>query len=156
MGTFAIDLKDYAKRTGQHIDAAVRDVVVTAATFIDRRSPVGNRELWASNIYRASRGLPPAPKGYIGGHFRLNNQYRFGSLPDSEIDGVDPTGAVSLSAVQAGVMGSPAAGVHYIANLCKYAQALEDGHSSQTNHSPEGIYGLAAIDTANAAKAIFK
>lgn len=145
--TFEADITAYAKRTNQRIDSAVREIVMTVATAVDERSPVGKKELWAINIDRATRGLPAIPKGYIGGHFRMNNQYRFGSVPSESVDGVDPSGGVALARIEAGLEASPAAGVHYIANTLPYAAALEFGHSSQ---APQGIYGLAAIDVASA------
>lgn len=154
MGTFAIDLTAYAKRTGQKVDDAVREVVKECARQVDRRSPVGDSEKWAANISRASRGLAPLPKGYIGGHFRINNQYKFGSLPDGEVEGHDKNGAVAKTAMYAGIETSPAAGVHYIANNVPYAMALENGHSRL--QAPQGIYGLAMLDAVNAARSIFK
>lgn len=147
MGTFTIDLVKYAETTKQSMGEAVREVVMTVAANVDLRSPVGNRELWADNIARASRGLPPQPAGYIGGHFRANTQYQFGTPPTGEIEGVDPTGEEAMSRIKAGLMSSPIAGMHYIANNVPYARALENGHSTQ---APQGIYGLAAIDTATA------
>lgn len=153
MSSFAFDLRKYAKAAEQTIGEAVREIVVTVGTLVDERSPVGQPDIWAANIARASRGLPPMPKGYIGGHFRANNQYRFGDVPDSEVDGEDPSGANAMAAIQNGVMAAPASGVHYIANIVPYAQVLENGHSTQ---APLGIYGLAQTDMADAARAILK
>lgn len=144
MTSFTIDMQEWADKTKQSMGDAVREVVMTAAGFVDERSPVGDRELWADNISRASRGLPPAPAGYIGGHFRANNQYGFGSAPTGEIAGVDPEGSVTLAAIRAGMYSAPVAGLHYIVNNVPYAMALENGHSTQ---APQGIYGLATIDT---------
>jgi len=138
--TFAADLTAFANARKLSIDNAVREVVTELHGEVDRRSPVGNRELWASNMDRATRGLPPQPEGYVGGHFRINNQYNFGSLPDSEVAGEDPSGSNSTAIAKAGIYSSPAAGVHYIANRVPYAMALENGHSTQ---APQGIYGLA-------------
>lgn len=151
MGTFAIDISKWAEKTKQSIGDGVREVVMTAAANVDLRSPVGDSERWADNIARASRGLPALPEGYAGGHFRANNQYRFGSVPTGEIEGVDPDGSATLAAIRAGVYAAPIAGLHYIANNVPYARALENGHSTQ---APQGIYGLAAIDVANAANAV--
>lgn len=154
MGTFALDLAAYAKRTGQKVDDAVREVVKECARQVDRRSPVGNSELWAANISRAARGLPPLPKGYIGGHFRINNQYRFGIPPRNIVEGTDPTGTTALSAMVDSINASPAGGVHYVSNNVPYAEALENGHSRV--QAPQGIYGLAMVDAVNAAKEIFR
>jgi hypothetical protein len=153
MSAFAFDLREYAKKAEQTIGDAVREIVITIGTLVDERSPVGQPDIWAANIARASRGLPPVPKGYLGGHFRANNQYQFGSVPASEVEGEDPIGASAMAAIRNGVMMAPASGVHYVANIVPYAQALEEGHSTQ---APFGIYGLAQLDTENAARAILK
>ena len=153
MATFSANIAAYAKRTGQQIDNAVREVVLTCATLVDERSPVGQPEIWAANMKRAERGLPALPAGYLGGHFRANNQYRFGAVPSGEIEGEDKSGSATMAKIEAQILTSPAAGMHYIANNVPYAQALEDGHSTQ---APQGIYGLAAIDAANAVKRIWK
>lgn len=136
MGTFALDIQKFAIETKQDIDSAVRVVVKRLAEEVDKRSPVGNPDIWK---------YPNAPEGYIGGHFRINNQYKFGSIPDSEIDGTDASGSTAMAAVVAGIYSAPVAGVHYIANNVPYAQRLEDGWSGQTNHAPEGIYGLSML-----------
>lgn len=153
MASFAIDLAKYAEARKSAMGDVVREIVIQAATLVDERSPVGQPEIWANNIARATRGLPPTPADYIGGHFRANNQYKFGTPATNEVEGEDPSGAATMAAVKAGVLASPVAGMHYIANVVPYAQALENGHSTQ---APQGMYGLAAIDVANAARAIIK
>ena len=153
MGSFSIDLQNYAKATDAKIGDAVREIVLMVGTLVDERSPVGQPEIWASNIARAEVGLPPLPAGYLGGHFRANNQYSFGGEATSEVEGEDPSGSVALAAIHGGVMRAPVVGVHYISNIVPYAEALENGHSSQ---APHGIYGLAAIDMENAAREIIK
>jgi len=135
MGTFTADLEAFARKAKLSIDGAVREVVTELHGEVDRRSPVGNPDLWKM----------PAPPGYVGGHFRANNQYRFGALPTGEIGGVDPTGSATVLAVHAGIYSAPAAGVHYIANNVDYALALENGHSRI--QAPQGVYRLAMMST---------
>lgn len=139
---FSTDIAAFAKKTRQSIDSAVREVVLEIGAEVDRRSPVGDKERWAVNISRASRGLQAVPEGYVGGHFRANNQYKFGSVPQGEINGTDTNGGKTVAAVRAGVYSSPVAGVHYIANNVPYAMTLENGHSKQ---APQGIYKLSMM-----------
>lgn len=134
MAKFSLDLTAYAKKTGEKMDTVVRGVVMGLAERIDERSPVGNPDLWQ---------VPKAPPGYAGGHFRKNNQYRFGSAPTDEIAGVDSTGAGALAAITEGVMAAPAAGIHYIVNNTPYSERLENGWSTQ---APSGMYKLAVVD----------
>lgn len=149
MASFALDLQKYADKTKQSVGDAVREVVMTCATLVDERSPVGQPDIWLSlhpsvdlKTRKLTRGAAPA--GYLGGHFRMNNQYKFGSVPTGEVEGEDPSGAEAMAKIKAGVYAAPVAGMHYIANNVPYAMALENGHSTQ---APQGIYGLAAIDT---------
>lgn len=153
MASFALDLQKYADKTKQSMGDAVREVVMTCATLVDERSPVGQPEIWVANVYRKSRGLAASPSGYRGGHFRANNQYKFGSVPTGVVEGEDPSGAEAMAKTKAGIYTSPVAGLHYIANNVPYGPALENGHSTQ---APQGIYGLAAIDAVNAANAVIK
>lgn len=156
MTSFALDLQKYADKTKQSVGDAVREVVMTVATLVDERSPVGDRTLWTQGFIDAANKLgwiKDSGKGYIGGHFRANNQYRFGGAPNGEVEGVDPSGSATLAVIRAGVYAAPVAGMHYIANNVPYARALENGHSTQ---APQGIYGLAAIDAATAANTVIK
>ncbi len=154
MAKFATDIAAFAKKTNQTIDASVREVVMELVAEVNMRSPVGDRERWAVNVARASKGLSPLPKGYVGGHFRANNQYRFGALPAGVVEGTDPSGSAAMASVRSGVASSEAAGVHYIANNVPYAMALENGHSSQAPRAPVAIYGLAMMSVVGKLKAI--
>lgn len=135
MGSFSTDLSQFAKKTNQTVDSAVREVVMELASEVNLRSPVGKPAIW--------QHPESAPHGYIGGHFRANNQYKFGSLPMGEVDGVDADGSRTVEAIRAGVYSAPAAGVHYIANNVPYAMSLENGHSRV--QAPLGIYKLAMM-----------
>lgn len=148
MDSFTAAIRNHAKTVDEKIADLVHDLVITAGELVDSRSPVGQPERWAVNIDRASRGLPPVPKDYEGGHFRANNQYTFGAGATVEVEGVDPSGTMALSAISSAVKAAPVVGVHYISNIVPYASALEHGHSPQ---APLGIYGLAAIDLRNIA-----
>lgn len=140
MANFSASISEYAQRTKLGIDAAVKEVVTELHAEVDRRSPVGNPSLWKGS----------APFGYVGGHFRANNQYKFGSVPESEIPGVDASGANSTAAARSLIAAAPVVGVHYIANNVPYARALEEGHSQV--QAPQGVYRLALQSVANKLK----
>lgn len=136
--SFTLDINKYVKKTDENLGTFVRGVVMGLAERIDERSPVGDADYWKS--------APPV--GYVGGHFRMNNQYTFGSPPNNEIDGVDPRSSkIALDAIMVKVKVAPVAGIHYIANNVPYAVAIENGHSK--NQAPKGVYGLAVIDIDN-------
>ena len=138
MANFALDLNKWIAKASENTEKLVREVVIGLSERIVERTPVGNPDLWQSTL----RGVPP-PAGYVGGRARANWQYGFGSPPMGDLPDIDATGQASLNRIGAGVRGSPAAGVHYLANNLPYAQALEEGHSTQ---APYGMVGLAAVD----------
>lgn len=145
--SFDSDIKAFATKAKVSIDSAVRMVVMSLASQIDERSPVGDPLLWSSGFITAASNLgwmQPGAKGYLGGHFRANNQYKFGTLPTEEIAGVDQNGSKTMATLTSDLFAAPAAGVHYIANNVPYAVRLENGYSSQ---APAGIYGLAMMST---------
>lgn len=135
MAKFTLDLSEYAKKTSSNMDTLVREVIMAVGERIVERSPVGNPSLW--------KNPASAPPEYVGGRFRGNWQYHFGTPPEGVLPDIDASGASSLNRLIAGVSASPAAGLHYIANNLPYAQRLEDGWSTQ---APAGMVGLAIVD----------
>lgn len=134
MGQFTVSLRNFADNTKGKIEYLIKDVVRELARNIDLRSPVGDASYWRSK----------PPKGYLGGHYRANNQYKFGSYPDGEIDLIDPTGLVTMARVMADIDSAPVYGLHYIANNVPYNIRIEE--ESWSRQAPQGVYGLAAAD----------
>lgn len=132
MSTFALDLAKFAEKAKERADEAVGAVVVGIAAELDRRSPVGDAIYWKH----------PAPKGYVGGHFRANWQLAIGSMPNGEVPGVDPTGASAQARIMAAIPDEASGLVYYIANNVPYAQRIEYGWSRQ---APEGLVGLTTL-----------
>ena len=132
MSTFALDLAKFAEKAKERADEAVGSVVVGIAAELDRRSPVGDAKYWKH----------PAPKGYVGGHFRANWQLAIGSMPNGEVPGVDPTGASAQARIMAAIPDDASGRVYYLANNVPYAQRIEYGWSRQ---APEGLVGLTVL-----------
>ena len=131
MATFSLDMRRSCNNAQMHMDNFVRGVMLTLAKKVVKRSPVGDATYWQH----------PAPPGYVGGHFRGNWQYGFGSAPGGEVSDIDPDGDATLSKFD-GI--NQIIGVHYIVNNLPYAQALEDGHS--WHQAPFGMVGLAMAE----------
>jgi hypothetical protein len=114
--------------------------------MIVQATPVGNNTRWKHNMIRAQKGLPPLPKGYVGGHARKNWQVTIGSNTAVIKPGVDSTGQGALSEGYRiiGDIRQPVVG--YITNPLPYMQPLEEGHSKQ---APAGMVrnAIAAITT---------
>lgn len=132
MTSFVSDVSNFAKKATGKVDSVVRKVVLDIGTRIVERSPVGDADYWKS----------PPPPGYVGGRFRANWQYRFGTIPSGEVDKVDPSGKTSIVDIQK-VFTSPSAGIHYIANNLPYAKRLEQGWSRQ---APSGMVALTMVE----------
>ena len=139
--SFSINLAKWAERAGEKADLVIKDVIIDVARRIDEKSPVGKREIWASNIERKTRGLPPLPKDYKGGHFRANWQLGVNTRPENEIDTTDFSGTVNqnIGRLPAQCMGN----VFYLTNNVPYAMRLENGHSTQ---APIGIVGITILE----------
>jgi hypothetical protein len=129
--TFALDLQKFAAKAGKRADDAVANIVVRVATELDKRSPVGDATYWQN----------PAPRGYIGGHFRANWQLGVGVMPRGERAGVDPNGTVALPGIIAEIPAQASGKVYFLANTAPYANRLENGWSRQ---APAGLVGLTA------------
>lgn len=134
--TFALDLSKFATKAMERADEAVRRIVIGVAVNIDKRSPVGNPELWQS----------PPPKGYTGGRFRGNWQYgnyAGAGIPMSETGVIDPSGEDTQGVIAAAIPNKAAGIRHILINNVPYAMALERGHSTQ---APSGMVGLAIVE----------
>lgn len=130
--SFALDLQRFAEKAGKRADEAVGAIVANVSAELDRRSPVGDASYW----------IHPAPKGYVGGHFRGNWQLGVGSIPTGEIAGVDPTGRNAQGRIIAAVPDKAAGRVYWLVNNAPYAQRLEQGWSRQ---APQGMVGLTVV-----------
>ncbi len=164
---FSNDLKAFAAKTNENVDAVTSEVVIEIGARLVMRSPVGDRERWAINdlttfkreayqSFLADSGkkrvttktlgkmFPTVgPVGYAGGRFRANWQYGFNSAPTGDLPDIDKSGQMSIDRIRSGVTGHATAGIHYIANNLPYAQRLEDGWSKQ---APNGMVGLTVIE----------
>jgi hypothetical protein len=49
-GSFAENIRDFARRTQAGIDATIREIVIEIGSSVIRMSPVGNPEIWAANV----------------------------------------------------------------------------------------------------------
>ncbi|HDG9184719.1 TPA: hypothetical protein PBW37_004195 [Citrobacter freundii] len=87
------------------------------------------------------------PEGYVGGRFKNNWYVGFDNqptesndTPDASGQGSNSRGLAMLEVFRVGHVSSI-----YFTNNLPYAQALENGHSSQ---APGGMVGLTALDAA--------
>ena len=133
MSNFAADISAFVSKAKGRTDLVVKKIVFDIGTKVVMRSPVGDGSLWKY----------PPPPGYVGGRFRANWQYGYGSIPSGDLPAIDATGGASTVRINAGLATSPAAGIHYLVNNLPYAKRLEDGWSSQ---APSGMVGLTVLE----------
>lgn len=132
--SFTADLSRFVNKAKSNVDQVVRVVVIDLGTRIIMRNPVGDTKYWKTKY---------PPKGYVGGRSRANWQYNFGQMPTSVLEVVDTTGAATTRSLTSGVLGAPAAGIHWIANNVDYIKALEEGWSRQ---APNGMVGVTLVE----------
>jgi hypothetical protein len=130
--SFVLDLQKFAEKTAEKADLAVGRSVIGVHKELDERSPVGDAVYWQH----------PAPKGYIGGHFRGNWQLGVGMIPAGEIPGADPTGAEATGRILAAMPEKASGNVFYLWNNAPYGRRIEEGWSRQ---APQGLVGLTVI-----------
>lgn len=129
--TFTADLSKFCtKEAPESMSKIVRGVVIEIADRIITRSPVGDATKW--------KQPGSAPAGYVGGHFRHNWQYGFGSAPSGEIGGVANDAKARIEGAV-----SRDGGMHWIVNNTPYAERIESGWSKQ---QPQGIVGLTELE----------
>lgn len=146
MKTFADQIKDFSAKVKTQCNDTVSILLFKIYEEVDKRSPVGDQELWIYN-----KGTKENPEyvhwlayndkdGYVGGHFRANWQLGVGTLPTTEVAGVDPQGDATQGRILAAIPDEAAGKVYYLANTAPYAMRLENGWSTQ---APAGMVGLA-------------
>lgn len=139
-----------AKSWKLEIDEFMEDEVVGRAVEVQKtimmdalgkvvvKTPVGNRKRWKRNIERAQRGLPPLPKGYVGGHARKNWQITINRRPTNEVSGTDAGGNDTVSKGMQRVRQIDEPCIAYLSNLLPYMDRLEGGWSKSARN---GIVG---------------
>ena len=133
--SFSADLSKFVTKATGKVEQVVRSVVLELGTRIIMRNPVGDVKYWKTKY---------PPKGYVGGRSRANWQYGFGQMPTNVLEIVDKTGAATIKSLTSGVMGAPAAGIHWIANNVDYIQPLEEGWSR--NQAPNGMVRVTVME----------
>ena len=88
-------------------------------------------------------------KGYIGGTFRGSHIVSIGAPDFTVTDRVDAEGTATISDGTSAIQSAGLFPVIYIQTNLPYAEALENGHSTQ---APSGVYGLAFIGVSEAYK----
>lgn len=133
MGTFTVQLEQFAEKVRGKSDAVVRSTVLETYRRLDARSPVGDATYW----------ITKPPKGYVGGRFRGNWQLGVGTIPAGETGRIDKSGATTQGAILAEIPAEAAGKLIFLSNNVPYAQRIEDGHSRQ---APTGLVGLTVAE----------
>lgn len=131
--SFSDDLNKFTAKTSGRLENIARSIVSKLGQALVFRSPVGDAKYWKR----------PAPAGYVGGHFRANWQYSFGSPMSGEVDSVSKQ--ASLDSIKK-VKSSPAFGVHYVVNNTPYSIRIENGWARQ---APNGVLKLTVMNFNN-------
>lgn len=137
--SFRDDIKKFNKKTEQRAIMVFRGAALEMFSRIVRRTPVGNPDLWAH----------PAPAGYVGGRLRGNWQIDINRSPESQLDVIDPNGSQTVANAAVKVQQAKLGDTIHITNNLDYAEAVEDGHSTQ---APAGMVKVTVIEFKNIVK----
>ena len=137
-------LRDIERIAGDRMDKVVRGTLLDLSRRIVLRTPVGNPDLWITNVagpdepadyrdYISERGFP---EGYAGGSARGNWQTSLGAPASGEVDSTDKAGVKTLAKMWGDTKLAPG-NVWYLTNNLPYVStALEYGSSTQ---APTGM-----------------
>lgn len=139
--TFRLQIEDWITNEVPKAAAQMqKQIVAETLTAIVQATPVGNATRWKANVARAVKGLPPLPKGYVGGHARKNWQVTLDTPARVELTGTDLSGQGTLNAGYTVIGRITEPTRVWIANPLPYMQPLEDGWSKQ---APQGMVAQA-------------
>lgn len=123
------------------LTTAVVRLALDAVVKVNQKSPVGNPDIWATNIGKVRNGPGWHGRGYVGGHFRRNWTLTIGAPDFTIFEGEDPSGGATVAKNSAVMDGYPSDKfpVIYLQNNLPYAERLETGYSTQ---APGGMVAL--------------
>lgn len=105
-----------------------------------QKTPVGNPAKWKN---------PRAPKGYVGGHARMNWQITLGRPTKKVLKGVDPTGHGAEAMAMFGLSNATPYQKIWIINNVPYILVLENGRGPDEKgvmrgsmQAPHGMLGV--------------
>lgn len=130
--SFAANMQKWADKTGQRLDAVIRDACMHLSTAITMRTPVGDATYWTM----------PAPPGYVGGRARNNWMASINTPDNTTLTTTDASGIASIRRA-GGVVHQAPGNVFYLVNSLPYIGRLENGHSKQ---APHGMVKLATME----------
>ena len=116
MATFEEQVRQFVIKTTDNLGIVSRKIALDSFTSVITISPVDT------------------------GLFRGNWQPGIGAPPGGVLETLDPTGAISIGAVEARVAEFKPGEVIYLANNLPYAERLEDGYSKI--QAPNGMVRL--------------
>ena len=119
LGSFELDIARFVEKAKGNIDLVVRKISLDLFSRVIEKSPV------------------------LTGRFRANWQVAIGSIPEGTLDLTDPSGAATISRVQAVTLGLKAGDIVTLVNNLPYARPLEYGHSKQ---APAGMVRLSVSE----------
>lgn len=134
MGTFSLQLAEFAKKAGDNASLVTRKVALDLLTRVIYRSPVGNPDNWKH----------PAPPGYSGGQFRANWQVTIGAPATGSITGEDKDGQKTIADGEQKLVSFQVGPSIFITNTLAYGPRLEyEGWSSQ---APAGMVRISVAE----------
>lgn len=135
--SFRLEIEQWiAREVPQRAVALQKQIVAETLTAIVQATPVGNSTKWKNNVLRATKGLPPVPKGYVGGQARRNWQVTIGTPSRSILGGTDQEGSAANRDGYAVIGRITQPSAVWIANPLPYMERLENGWSKQ---APTGM-----------------
>lgn len=113
------------------------------------KTPVGNPSEWLVNKNRPSGTKERKPRGYVGGHARMNWQVSLGVPLTGEVPGADPGGGPTILAGNMAMSAAVPYQQIWIMNNVSYILVLENGRgpdaSGVVRGSLQAPHGMLAV-----------
>ena len=117
MGDFGDQIRQWTVKTEGKIGDVARKIALDAFAEVIQKTPVDT------------------------GRARGNWQTAVNAVPTGTLESLDPSGAMAIAGVHAGVAGFKVGDIAYLANNLPYIMRLEEGYSKQ---APSGMVRLTA------------
>lgn len=131
--SFSDDILKFNRKVEFKTSNAFKATALQLFSNVILRTPVGNPDIWKGQ----------APKGYTGGRLRANWQADINLAPSGEINDTDESGRKAIASAKTATKSAKLGDRIYLINNLPYAQAIEDGHSSQ---APSGMVKLTVAE----------